>query len=47
MGFVMSRRYNLRSGRQECHIPVQLQLAGDEECFGGILEVTFRNLASV
>ena len=24
-------RYNLRSGMRECHISVQLQLAGDEE----------------
>ena len=27
----MKTRYNLRSGRKECHIPVQVQLATDEE----------------
>ena len=27
----MDARYNLRSNKQECHIPVQFQLARDEE----------------
>ena len=27
----METRYNLRSGRKECHIPVQVQLTTDEE----------------
>ena len=33
----MEKRYNLKSGRRECHIPFQLQLAGDEEFLVGSL----------
>ena len=33
-------RYNLRSGKRECHIPVQLQLAGDEDFLTGSLEAS-------
>ena len=33
----MDKRYNLRSGRREYHIPVQLQLARDEEFLAGSL----------
>ena len=31
-------RYNLGSGKRECHIPVQLQLARDEDFLTGSLE---------
>ena len=33
-------RYNLRSGKRECHIPVQLQLARDEDFLTGSLEAS-------
>ena len=33
----MEKRYNLRSRRRECHIPLELQLAGDEEFLVGFL----------
>ena len=33
-------RYNLRSGKRECHIPIQLQLARDEDFFAGSLEAS-------
>ena len=31
VGFTIETRYNLRSGRKECHVPVQVQLASDAE----------------
>ena len=33
-------RYNLRSGKRECHIPIQLQLARDEEFLMESLEAS-------
>ena len=33
-------RYNLQSGKRECHIPVQLQLARDEDFLTGSLEAS-------
>ena len=33
-------RYNLRSGKRECNIPVQLQLARDEEFLTESLEAS-------
>ena len=33
-------RYKLRSGKRECHIPIQLQLARDEDFLAGSLEAS-------
>ena len=33
-------RYNLRPGKRECHIPIQLQLARDEDFLTGLLEAS-------
>ena len=33
-------RYNLRSGKRECHIPIQLQLARDEDFLTGSLDAS-------
>ena len=33
-------RYNLRSGKRECHIPIQLQLPRDEDFLAGSLEAS-------
>ena len=33
-------RYNLQSGKRECHIPIQLQLARDEDFLTGSLEAS-------
>ena len=34
------QRYNLRLGKRECHIPIQLQLARDEEFLTESLEAS-------
>ena len=36
----MMERYNLRSGKRECHIPVQLQLEGDDRFLIDMLEAS-------
>ena len=38
--YFQMERYNLRSGKTECYIPVQLQLARDEEFYIESLEAS-------